>query len=416
MRRKICVLIVLGLLALTGRAFSASQPLEIWKWQKSIQVDETLRFNTVEMDPEVRTKAQFGLEDLRIVDGQNRPVPYILQDAATVVDPLGEACRFSLELSFQRRQETFFDFKGEEKPGTDLVLNRLNADISTESDYYKPIHVFGSYDGVRWEQLSDDSFYRVGRNEKRSIDLGTERRYTHYRIGIPKNAENIGIVGLSGDRLQAMKDVRLNNRIFTEKKLQRKEDGKQTILRFSGLDNLPIRTITVNGEGMYSRLCHLSVETAGGATVAVGNGYVYRSTLRVSDAAKTALQLSVDQPFHTLVLTIENGDDTPLQIHSVDAAYERQMLIFEPKKGETYRLQYGNPTAARPSYDIIQFRKDIESQSLGHAKLLSETAVPVSIKPEEKHSFDPKILFSGVILLVALALGALAMRGMRRIS
>jgi hypothetical protein len=137
--------------------------------------------------------------------------------------------------------------------------------------------------------------------------------------------------------------------------------------------------------------------------------YLYQSTLKGTEPLKNSLAVRISQPYDTLSLMIENGDNPPLKIQSITLEYAADTLIFEPAKGKTYDLLYGNPNAPKPQYDLEQFKSEIVQQTIGTAVLLPE----VQMK-EPETPVSQKAIFSIVIFVVAVLLAWLAIRGMRK--
>ena len=411
-RRKLILFLAVSLLSV-NTALGATVE-QTWQWQREIETDQASRFNRFEISPEIYAKSQLALGDLRITDDQGAPVPYILDTPQEITQDVKNETSFKLNRTFRKNNDTSFDFEGTAPAGTDLTLNHLTADLGYASDFFKYVDVFGSYDGTHWDSIGRDTLYRVEGSLQDGLSLGTARKYTFYRIVILENVEGITLKGLSGSLISA--SCRLSTRTLTlgPDQYARTENGTTTEIRLKGFRNLPVRTLSIEAEGLYHRLCRVMSITEDVASGFLGSGYLYQSTLKGTAPLKNSLALSVSQPYDTLLLSIENADSPPLKIQDITLEYAADTLIFEPTKGKTYHLSYGNPSASTPQYDLEQFRSDIVQQTIGTAVLLAEVEVkqPIEVVPASRVNL--KAIFSVVIFAVAVLLAWLAIRGMKR--
>lgn len=412
MKNKILILIV-GASLLSGFGVFGTAAEQNWKWQREIKPDEASRFNRFEISPEIYAKSQLSLGDLRIVDDQKNGVPYILDAQRGIIESNQAAAPFKLVKSFRRNNDTSFDFSGVVLAGMDQISNRLTVTLGYEGDFFKYIELYGSYDGTRWEWIGNDSLYRVAGSADNELSLDTPQKYTAYRIVLLDNVEGISLTGLSGSLISASEKLSTRKIIFNTDHYSRSENGTTTEIRLKGFRNLPVRTLSIEAEGLFHRPCRVVSGDEAATGEVFGNGYLYQSTLTGTEPLKNTLSVTVSQPYESMLLIIDNGDNPPLKIQNITLEYAADALIFEPQKNKTYSLQYGNLSAATPQYDLEQFKNEISQQSIGTAVLLAEFQIPESGKTDPSFPVSQKTIFSAVIFAVALLLGWLAVHGMK---
>ncbi len=412
MRNKVAMALLMTL-TISLFAAEAETPDSEWKWQREIMTDTTSGFNRLELPPEIYKKSQLDLWDLRIIDEKGTVVPYFLESNRKTSTTTEDSYSFTSTGDFRKKADTIFDFQGHPTAGTDLLINHLTVATDFTEDFFKYVELYGSHDGKHWEWIENSSLYRVDGNDQFLIDVGTSQKFTNYRIVILNNAEGIRLSGLSGMLISESEVQTAHQRIITASQFQRREVGTATEIQIKNVDNLPVNAMSIEASGLFKRPCQIvSGENEAVATV-FGSGYLFQSTLKGSEPLRNSLPVSIYQPVDSLTLVIENGDNPPLDIQSVTLEYVSDAVVFQTVQGKTYTLQYGNPSATKPQYDLEQFRGEISLQQIGTAVLNAEKAVAVSKQPS-KTVVNQKAIFSGVIFLVALVLALFAIRGMRK--
>lgn len=115
----------------------------------------------------------------------------------------------------------------------------------------------------------------------------------------------------------------------------------------------------------------------------------------------------------TWTVTIENGDDTPIQITAIRLEMMERGFCFDAAAGAAYTLYYGDSALAAPQYDYATLF--VPAANAAVAQLGAETANPAyqprpDMRPfTEKH---PALLWMALILVMVL-LGAVAIRSLK---
>jgi hypothetical protein len=109
-------------------------------------------------------------------------------------------------------------------------------------------------------------------------------------------------------------------------------------------------------------------------------------------------------------VTIENGDDPPLDVKSVQLEMAERQLCFDAAVGADYTLYYGDAALAAPQYDYATLftpDKNAAQATLGPEEKNPQYGARPDQRPfTERH---PGLLWAALILVV-LVLGAVALR------
>jgi len=115
-----------------------------------------------------------------------------------------------------------------------------------------------------------------------------------------------------------------------------------------------------------------------------------------------------------LRLTIQDQDDRPLEIIGARAAGVRRTLVFEALPGREYVLDYGNPRAVAPRYDVERTVRALGLTRLPQAALGAPIPLPPTPPPPRPPWLDAQPVAMWAAMAVAVvALGALLLRLMR---
>ena len=114
-----------------------------------------------------------------------------------------------------------------------------------------------------------------------------------------------------------------------------------------------------------------------------------------------------------LIITIDNGDNPPLSIVAAEPLSLERRVYFDPQGKTALRLYYGDKKLSAPVYDYAHFfhldASAVEAQLGPGAHNAQYTGRPDDRPWSEQHT---SILW-GTMILAVLALGVLALRGLR---
>jgi Protein of unknown function (DUF3999) len=157
----------------------------------------------------------------------------------------------------------------------------------------------------------------------------------------------------------------------------------------------------------------VSVEDAKGAQVA--SGEISRVRVNRAGTLVTAENLAVPVSGNSgqLTLAIDNGDNPPLSIQTVEPLALERRVYFDPQGKSILRLYYGDEQLSPPVYDYARFfhldASPAQTELEPGAHNAQYTGRPDSRPWSEQHQ---GILWAAMLLAV-LALAVLALRGLR---
>jgi hypothetical protein len=146
--------------------------------------------------------------------------------------------------------------------------------------------------------------------------------------------------------------------------------------------------------------------------VSLGEGSLYR--YEEAGRRSEGLSLQAWGRERAIRLRIRNRDDRPLDVRGVTVFAPVERIVFEALAGRRYRLTYGVPDLAPPSYDL--------ARTVGGDESWAATAVFVRLGPPARHGTSagvppwterhPALLWTGLAVAVGI-LGALTWRALR---
>ena len=167
-----------------------------------------------------------------------------------------------------------------------------------------------------------------------------------------------------------------------------------------GFRNMPVDEIRVlSSTKLYDRPVQIEASNTGERYVLYAQGRVFR----LSESVEATIPLEGRHRY--LRLTIENGDDAPLEGLRVEALARPRTIFVSEGFEPPYRLLYGNPRLGAPEYDFA--RAPLEPDSAAAASLGREALNPDWEPPEDTRSFTarhPQVIKAALALAAAVLL------------
>jgi len=373
------------------------------------------------IDPEVFAHAAPRLTDLRLYRDGNE-TPYMVGPAA----PEQSAEQSIPLLNLGRRGgETVFDAAMPEVKYSDVQLGVAGHDfIATVTVSGSQTAAGSSATRLGAYTIFDLSRQKLGRSTVLHLPQSTFS-YLHFRIAGPIPPDSV--TGLSVPRQPASPPkyapVARSTRIV--------QKGRSSAIEFTVPARTPIDRIAFAlGEQppSFSRdvsivvtpIVPRSTDAADGPGPVASFGNILRVHGTRNGRRIDEERLAIDAPsaeFDTpakWTITVENGDDPPIQIDSVTLQMRERTVCFEATGGAHYELYYGDPALAAPRYDYAKLfapQPDAAQAALGPEQRNSIFQPRPDDRPfTEKH---PVLLWVVLILVIAL-LGVIALRTMKQ--
>lgn len=409
-------------LAWAGNAPGVKPEIRYFHYERTIQNTPPIAGQTcVAVDPAIFSNAAPDLVDLRIYRG-TMETPFILRQAEATTHPEQGVSLVNLG---RRGGHTVFDAPMPMGKYSDLQLD------VTGKNFIATVEVSGSqtptgkaHTNIGSYTIFDLTREKLGRSTVLHLPL-SNFRYLHFRIDGPIAPENItGLTVLSGRTSKPRYETIVASSHVVQK-------GRDTVIRFTVPAHTPVdRVEFVPGASPknFSRAVKIQVQPvkppkSSESEEPPAPSISYGNLLRVHRVEQghhlNEERLSVDAPqvfWSTAtrwVITIDNGDDTPISLHTVRLQMVERDLCFHAAGGTGYTLFYGDSALAAPQYDYAALftpKPDSTKASLG-----PERANPVyQPRPDtrpftEKH---PALLWIALVLAILL-LALIAIRSAR---
>jgi hypothetical protein len=386
--------------ASTARAASSAggqepDPEQALTYAATIGVGGVNQYKAVKLTPQVYNASNRDLSDILVKEsGEN--IPYFINSGLQNVSQTTESYQMELIDSFVKDNSFFFDYKLAEERAGDTVATSIEITTS-DSSFAKPVNVYGSHDGINWKFVKNDILYKVDSSTKLSVDFAQPQKYTYYRFNL---ANNLEMISFSGVKLVYSVAI-YEETYFIESFMPEfsvSSENKKTEIAIKGLRNLRLCDITVYSDSMFKRV----FSARGGI-----RKELYKLSLNgvpYSDAVIPLNRQISDEETYTI--TIDDGDDKPIDITGLAVRYYADEVVFAGTTGKAYTLEFGrDPAKKAPVYDIDRYKNEIIKGEIDKAVIGDISSISVAAAPEEAPAFDYRLIFNIVIIAVALLLG-----------
>ncbi|MDR0322182.1 MAG: hypothetical protein LBI28_11815 [Treponema sp.] len=369
--------------------------LPLFAHDADIEITGENRYKSLRLTVPVYNASHSRLIDLLIKDSSGEAVPYFINSSLQETNTSRETYPLILTDSYIKDDYFFFDYKLAEERNSDTIATSIEF-TTRNNGFAKPVDVYGSHDGINWAFVQNDTLYSVEGKSKLAVNFYRSQKFTHYRFRLANNLERI-----SFETVNLVYSVKLSEEIwFIENFIPAftvETKDKTTKIIIEGLKNLRLCDLTIETDSMFIRNVSAPAGIRKELYYLTINDTVYNDTTLPLNR-----HISRDETF---TVTIDDGDDRPVNIKAITVRYYADDLIFEGRTGETYTLEFGiNSVKTAPVYDISRYKNEILK---GTIDILSLGEIRYSEPEPERKTFPLKIIFNIVIIVVALLLGTL---------
>jgi hypothetical protein len=396
--------------AADGAEGAADRAEDVGRWtqRKAIGLPALTgpRFVEAVLDADVYRDAAASLADLRMREN-DRDVAYVVRRHETA------GSRVDRDLSLLDRVQTR---AGEVRFVLDLgpaagVHNRVRLRMSDEAKNFRvPVRIETSADRRGWDTARAAGFIYVVEGESRAADTSigypdSTARYLRVTI-TPADGRPVPVTGAA---IGLETPARREEDTTTARLVERAEEPRTRTTRLL-LDlgsRRPVDRLDLDvADRTFSRVVRIEASddaqrwrwAGSGAINALDAGGVKERQTAVAFGESTARYLR---------LTIDNLDDRPLDVTAARAMTVRRGVVFEARPGQTYRLEYGNPRAPAPRYDLARALPHLRTDTLPPATL--GPAAPLEEPPTPWLRAQPVLLWTAMAAAI-LVLGAILVK------
>lgn len=373
---------------------------------REVRIAHPDRQNFVVVDQELWRHSRPDLGDLRLYDGES-PVQYALSEQrAGITSDEVEAKILNLG---NVSGHTEFDLDTQGLAEYDRIRLRLDA-----HDFVATASVSGG--------SAPGSASKVDLTPSTLYDFTKEQLGSNALLKIPPSSFRFLHIRLSpGIRPQQVKGAAIYN--LHEQQASWTKAGscaapqqkqRTTVFVCTIAEKVPLSHISFQvAPSQFNFRRVVTVEDTKGAQVASGE----INRVRVNRGGKLVtgedLAVNVAGNFSQLSIIIQNADNPPLQITSAEPLSLERRIYFDPLGKMGLRLYYGDEKLSPPVYDYARFFH-VEA-SPAEAELGAGTHNPqYAGRPDDRPwSERHTVILWGAMLVAVLALGVLALRGLR---
>ena len=364
---------------------------------KPIEVDG---FHQLVISPEIRSASKNNVDILRIFDSKKNEIPYVFLQKDNNSKSQKSFEIISKNAIANKLTDVVILNKDAEK------LNQIWLKIAN-TEVAKRYNISGSNDGNEWFGLVDNQFIDDLSDPKSTFVVRefafpfNQYKYLKFTF-LDKNSLPVNV-------MEAFSEAQFQNSIspivlndFTQKISQNKET-KETVITLSFKEPQVVDAfkIEVSNPSFYLR----------NATISVPKTRNYKKRTETFEDLVSLFQLSsknnkiqeISSVFSKeFTITIENQDNSPLEIRKINLYQNPVSVLADLKKGENYTMVV-NPKLNKPNYDLaasgINFNQNFPEAKLENLDQLSENKTE-----DEEKNFWQKPLFMWVCIIFAIGI------------
>jgi hypothetical protein len=370
------------------------------------------QWHQIELPDDIFSKASRDLSDIRILGITNKndsiEVPYILQVARE--HEAEKNIPFTLINQAKNKNGFFYTFQ----IPAEITINQINLEFKQHNFDWK-VSLEGSQDQKDWFSILQDYRILSIKNDMAEFDFTRlkfpDARFRYYRLLIRTNSNPELVssrVALKETRTGLYKKYPVNTFESKEEK-----QNKRTIIDISLKLSVPVSLVKLYVKDTIDYFRPLTIQyITDSAETPDGWNYFY-GTLQsgiVNSFEKNEFTFE-SQTCRKIRLVIDNQDNKPLQIDSVNIEGYVHRLMARFDQPATYFLYYGQPKAVKPDYDISRFTEKIPTNL--SLLILGEEHLNTTRLSGNGALFENKIWLWLLMTLIIITLGWFSFSMMR---
>lgn len=388
---------------------------EHWRYWRAIELPATdmARLVQVRVADEIFLRSETSLEDLRVIDDQGNETPYtvFVLDAAKRIENLAATLH---ERSFVPGEYTqaVVEIKGDAPFHNSLEIE------TPEQNFIEWVSVDASDDARTWRIVQERApifrFIKDGREGTRVVNY-SDNNARYLRIRIFNGEKQFPVSGVGVQREVgggAEERVPVEVQIASD---AHAPAGKSIWTADMSGRGIPISEVHFDVAPMeFVRDVKVSASGDKKTWDMAASSQIYR--FHRGEKVRQVLTVPIsygNAGERYWRVTVENGNDAPLPVTSVQLYTAPRHLMFEQQPGRSYTLIYGQERAEAARYDFSE-RVNDEGRM---------TALPGKLGPEETNAtwVDPRpwtethaVFLWGALLVAVIVIGFTAVQSMRR--
>jgi len=290
---------------------------------------------------------------------------------------------------------------------TDAAVNFMELYFKQQNFDWR-LQLEGSADNKEWFEMVDDyrilSFKNINSNYRFTKVSFPSSKYGYYRLKI-KASEKPKLVNAKLD-LQEITPADYTRFSVKDTRFESNRTTKQTSIEVTLNTPVPVSFLAVDVQNSFDYYRPMTIKyLKDSVETEQGWHYNYQTLSKNTLSSMENEGFSFDSTIlQKLKIVIENYDNEPLAINSVEVKGYVHELVARFSEPATYYLTYGKSNPTKPNYDISRFENSIP---INLSALQLKT--PISIEKEMAEKTEPlfknKLWLWIVMGLIILVLG-----------
>lgn len=390
-----------------------------FSFKRAIKPNPATEWNKIEIPLPMYEKLNQNFSDIRIykLSGKDSlEVPYLLSKTqfASLENETTEYIGFKILNQTKTADGYYFTL---ESPIT-ADIEEIDLHFSNQNFDWK-ITLEGSHDQKQWFSILEN--YRILSIQNSKTDynfqlLAFEKtNYKFYRIFIP--SKETPILQRASMQEKFTPKIEFNKLLINNIKQTNSTKDKNSVITFSLPYKIPVYSLILNIEknDAFSRPIEIKYLVD---SIKTEKGWVknyetfYYGKIIYYGAKDLDFSFSNNDVIWAkdFQIIIENQDNAPIIVKSVNAVSPKYFIYFKPKNEENYFLFYGNKKSSLPEYDLKLIEDKVFKLSKSDAGLSDEEKLPKKEKPTKEPLFKNKGWLWGVMILIICILGFFSYR------
>jgi Protein of unknown function (DUF3999) len=374
------------------------------------------QWHRIILPDEIFGKINTSFSDLRIFgitkNNDSITAPYIFEIASEKIVDTGVA--FKIINQTQNAKGFYFTFQLNEAK----TINQIKLDFKQE-DFDWRINLEGSNNQQEWFTIVKDYRILSIRNELTSYRFTTisfpDAGYRYFRLFLNDNTKPV----LLSAKISKQEITEGKYKVYPVTELMNKEEkeNKQSVIALSLSMPVPVSWLKVYVHDKIDYYRPVSVRYLADS-FKTENGWMY-NYIELASGTLNSIEKNEfkfdGKICKKLQLLIDNGDNQPLNIDSLQVKGFEYTLMTRFTEPADYFLVYGNSNAAKPSYDIEKFAEKVPGTtaalSLGNEQIIEKGSIT-----KASPLFQNKLWLWSIMAVIIVVLGWFSVKLMRKAS
>lgn len=356
-----------------------------------------------------------GFTNIRVLDGKNAEVPYILN----AEKPVYLQHQFKAYEILEKKQIAGSHTALKLHNPTQASIDNISLEIRN-AEVLKTARLSGSDDGTMWFAVRDQFTLNsinnpIAVNELRGIEFPLTN-YTYYLLEISDSTSTpINIIKAG------YYDVEFTNGLYTELSddslsvtTETKNKRTYITLKFNSLQLIDKLELSLTGSPFFQRSGVITTKQLRRVKKKDEQYDHYLQDFIVRSGQTSVVNFN-GLKTDNLTFSVENGDNPPLSVNELKAYQLNRYLITWLKKDGIYTVRFGGEDQAGPTYDLEYFRDSIPAQ-VQVLRINNVQAATITAAPESTTFFTSKTIIWVAIGAVIILLGFMSLKLIRETS